>query len=178
VWKKIDRALFVVEGYLPGFLLLGATVLLFVNIVLRYVFNASSTWAEEAIRYIIIWVTFIGCSLCAVRGSHVGIDLLAQAMPTGGKRAMLAGGQFLSAVFMICCACYGYKIFSMVLELNQKSPAMLMPMAVVYVAMPIGFGLSAFRFVQGGLRYLLMSENELNGGPVRSPDEIDLSRLN
>ena len=60
MWNKIDKVLFGFEGYLTGLLLLGSTLLLFVNVFLRYVFHSSTTWAEEAIRYAIIWVTFIG----------------------------------------------------------------------------------------------------------------------
>lgn len=178
MWKKIDKALFLVEGYLPGFLLLGATLLLFVNIVLRYAFQSSTTWAEEVIRYAIVWVTFIGCSLCAQRGSHVGIDLFAQALPEKGKRAILAFGQFSSALFMAFSAWYGYQLFSMVLALNQKSPAMMMPMAVVYISMPIGFTLSSFRFIQAGIKILVAPEIMSQTDTPQSADQIDLSRLN
>ncbi|MDL2271493.1 TRAP transporter small permease [Desulfovibrio sp. OttesenSCG-928-I05] len=178
MWKKIDKALFLIEGYLPGLLLLGSTLLLFVNIVLRYGFQASTTWAEEVIRYAIVWVTFIGCSLCAQRGSHVGIDLFAQALPEKGKRAILAAGQFASAVFMGFCAYYGYEIFSMVLTMKQKSPAMMMPMAIVYISMPIGFSLSSFRFAQAGVRILLKPGDAAEDSIPKSADEIDLSRLN
>ena len=177
MWKKIDKALFVVEGYLPGLLLLGSTLLLFVNIVLRYAFKSSTTWAEEVIRYAIVWVTFIGCSLCARRGSHVGIDIFAQMLPEKAKRAVLAAGQFASAVFMGFCAYYGYEIFSMVLTLNQKSPAMMMPMAIVYFSMPLGFALSCIRFVQAGFR-ALVTPTETPADDAVAPDQIDLSRLN
>ena len=93
MWNKIDKVLFGFEGYLTGLLLLGSTLLLFVNVFLRYVFHSSTTWAEEAIRYAIICVTFIGNSICARRGSHVGIDIFAQLMPPLGRKIVLATGQ-------------------------------------------------------------------------------------
>lgn len=175
MWKKIDRLLSNFEEYLTGLLLLGSTLLLFVNVFLRYVFRSSTTWAEEAIRYALIWVTFIGSSICARRGSHVGIDIFAQMMPMPGKKIILASGQFISAISMLFCVFYSWKMFMLVSSTGQKSPALLMPMSIVYFAMPLGFLLSAIQFVIAGIRALT---NTADPAEPQAMDEIDLSRVN
>ncbi|RYD06992.1 hypothetical protein N752_01485 [Desulforamulus aquiferis] len=79
--SKFDKALTAIEETVNGALLLSATLLLFINVILRYVFTSSTTWAEEAIRYAIVWVTFFGASLCARNKMHVGIDIFIQMAP-------------------------------------------------------------------------------------------------
>ena len=54
--RFIERA----EEFFCASAILLTTVVLFVNVVLRYGFSASTSWAEELIRYLMIWITFIG----------------------------------------------------------------------------------------------------------------------
>ena len=37
----------------------------FYNTTARYLFNASTMWAEESIRYAAVWVTCVGASMTA-----------------------------------------------------------------------------------------------------------------
>jgi C4-dicarboxylate transporter DctQ subunit len=176
MWKKIDRVLGGFEGYLTGSLLLACTIVLFVNVVMRYFFHAASQWAEEAIRYAIVWVTFVGGSICARKGSHVGIDLFAQAIPPLGKKIVLAAGQFVAAIFMAMSTVFGWQMFQLMVTTGQKSPAMLMPMSIVYFSMPLGFALTTIQSVAAVVRVLRANPNDDNG--PQSADDIDLSRLN
>lgn len=43
---------------------------------------------------------------------------------------------------------YGYDIASTLLQFGQASPAMGIPMGLVYVATPLGFGLTIIRLIQ------------------------------
>ena len=74
--NKIDKVLTHVENAITGSLFIASLLVLGWNIIMRKVFHNASTWAEEAIRYAIIWVTFVGSSQCAKSGNHVGIDIL------------------------------------------------------------------------------------------------------
>jgi len=103
LWKTIDRILSFAEMQVPGILLLLSVIVLFVNVLLRYFFRAATSWAEEAIRYTIVWITFLSCSLCARRGSHPGIDIVAEALSNKGKKKVLVFSQFVPAVFTALC---------------------------------------------------------------------------
>ena len=85
--NKIDKVLTHVEHAITGSLFIASLLVLGWNIILRKVFHNASTWAEEAIRYAIIWVTFVGSSQCAKSGKHVGIDILVEALPKGMRTA-------------------------------------------------------------------------------------------
>jgi C4-dicarboxylate transporter DctQ subunit len=60
---RFDRGLTWVEAAFIGAALAFGTLLLFVNVVLRYVFHAPLGWAEELTIYLIVWVVMIGGSV-------------------------------------------------------------------------------------------------------------------
>lgn len=50
--------------------------LLFIQVLCRYVFNLPLAWAEEAVRYVYIAVSFLGAAIAAREGTHIKIDIL------------------------------------------------------------------------------------------------------
>ena len=127
--------------------LLVTALVLFVNVVLRYVFSASTSWAEELIRYLMIWITFIGGSICVRKGAHVRMDFLLTMMPKKAGDLLTRLVYLIAAGF--CCALfwYSYQLMSFAVEMEQTSPAMELPMWIPYLAMPLGSALMVFHFL-------------------------------
>ena len=63
--SSLDRILSHAEEFLLGVLLATASLVLFVNVVARYIFNWGFPWAEELVRYEIVWMVFLGGSAAA-----------------------------------------------------------------------------------------------------------------
>jgi len=76
-------------------LLAGMVVLVFGNVVLRYVANSGITVSEELSRWFFVWMTFLGAVIGLRERAHLGTDLLIGRLGRSGKRACLAGSQFL-----------------------------------------------------------------------------------
>jgi TRAP-type C4-dicarboxylate transport system permease small subunit len=55
-----------------------ATLLMFGNSVLRYIFGTSLVWAEEVIRIMFVWSMFIAVTAAFFRNQHIGFDNLAK----------------------------------------------------------------------------------------------------
>ena len=53
-----------IEENVIGIALLATTLIIFVNVIMRYFMNQSLTWAEEVVKYLMIWIAFIGGSTC------------------------------------------------------------------------------------------------------------------
>jgi TRAP-type transport system small permease protein len=64
-------------------------VLVFGNVVLRYVFNSGITVSEELSRWLFVWLTFLGAIIALKEHGHLGSDMLVSRLPTGGKKALL-----------------------------------------------------------------------------------------
>jgi TRAP-type transport system small permease protein len=54
----------------------------------RYVLNSSLPWPEEIDGYLLIWISFLGAYPAAREGHHLGIDLLMDRLPAGGRRVL------------------------------------------------------------------------------------------
>jgi len=172
---KINKVLTGIEDSVNGILLLAATIVLFINVIARYAFHNASTWAEEAIRYAIVWVTFFGGSICVRNKTHVGIDIFVMYAPAMLKRVLSAFAQLTGAVFTAFVTYYGWQITQLVIETAQKSPAMLMPMWVVYISMPLGSLLMTIRFLATAWAILTGKDEEASAADKQGT--IDLSRL-
>jgi C4-dicarboxylate transporter, DctQ subunit len=119
-----------------------ATLVLFVNIVLRYVFSANTTWAEEFIRYAMIWITFIGCSVCFGKGLHVGIDFFLEFVSKKWNVIIGIIVNFVSIVLMIFLIMYGTELVKFSMNTGQITPSLQIQMYWVYLAIPLGAALS------------------------------------
>lgn len=138
ILKKIDQAIDFLEKAVVGCGVLAATAIIFINVVMRYGFLQSLMWAEELTRYIMIWVTFIGSSLCIKNNVHVKMDLLHVKLPFSIAKPLVC------VVYVICIAAslwlaqLGYQLTVQIARLGQVSAAMpWLPMWVVNVCVPI-----------------------------------------
>lgn len=127
-----------VVGIIIGLLLLFITILITFNVIGRYIFGNTLSWAEEMTRYVIIWLTFIGSIVCVHNNSHVGVDILLNKI-TPEKRWILESViAFIGFIFSIILTYYGWTLFRKIYFSNQLSTAMMIPMYLVYMAVPIG----------------------------------------
>jgi len=72
----IDKLLF----YLVSAALGGVVSICFIQVVARYVFNASFVWAEEISVVILLWATWWGACLGIKRGNHLRVNILEERM--------------------------------------------------------------------------------------------------
>jgi len=70
-------------------------VLVFGNVVLRYVFDSGIAISEELSRWIFLWVTFLGAIVAMREHAHLGTDALISRLPRAGKVACLVIGYVL-----------------------------------------------------------------------------------
>ena len=60
-------------------------VLVFSNVVLRYVFNSGIATSEELSRWLLVWLTFLGAIVALRQHAHLGVDTLVGALPPRGR---------------------------------------------------------------------------------------------
>ena len=70
ILKKTLSILDNIEGYLCKFFLGFFVILLFIQVVMRVVFQSSLTWSEEMSRFAFVWFAFLGASYAARLGAH------------------------------------------------------------------------------------------------------------
>ena len=147
-FTKFDEILTRLEEFLLGILLTTASLVLFANVVARYVFNWGFPWAEELVRYEIIWMVFLGGSVAARQGLHIGVDILVRFAPVPLRKPINILINAISLAFCALIVYYGSSLISQTRMFGQVSPALQVPMWMVQTAIPLGAGLMALRFSQ------------------------------
>jgi len=123
-------------------------VILFANVVARYIFNWGVPWADELVRYEIVWMVFIGGSVAARMGIHIGIDILATFSPKQIRPVILLVINAISLTFCLFLVIMGSDLVAQTKMFGQVTPALQIPMWVVQMAIPVGGALMALRFFQ------------------------------
>jgi TRAP-type C4-dicarboxylate transport system permease small subunit len=80
----------------------GITILLLVNVFLRYLFSRPFSWAEEISVLLIVWVVLLGAGLVQKKGEHVAISYVFDLFPTKWKTsALFFGNLCICAVLVV-----------------------------------------------------------------------------
>lgn len=117
-------------------LLASMSVIIFVNVGMRYLTSNSLEWAEEVSRHMMIWLTFLGAGPVLRYGGHIAVENLQDALPPKGAiavRAVVAALLFAFFGFMVW---YGW--LYMERTMFQLTAVTQIPFAYIYSAMAIG----------------------------------------
>lgn len=159
--EKLDRALGWAETTFVGGALAFASLLLFVNVVLRYWFLAPISWAEELTLYIMVWIVFVGSSVAIRTRGHIAIDLLPLTLSPAGRHRLAVLIALITLLFLAVFFYYSGQHTLRVRASGQVTPVMQAPMWLAYLAMPAGSALMALRTCQ--LLWRLVREGSQNG---------------
>lgn len=124
------------------------TILIFLQVIMRYVFSNSLSWSEELARYLFIWLIYLGVSYGAKIRKHIKIDAALKLFPKKIRPYVVILGDILFFLFAIYIVYTGYKYALMQATLGKLSPALAIPYKYIYAAPFIGFIMVTIRQVQ------------------------------
>lgn len=111
-------------------------LLVFAQVISRYIFNYTPYFGEELARYLFVWVVFLSLPLVARYGGHMAIETLTSRVKGATLKFLNIMADIFTITFMGIMVWYG---IIMVMRTNfQTSPAMMIPMSWVYVVIPFG----------------------------------------
>lgn len=144
----LDRALSRFEEILVSLLLVIASLLTFTQVVMRYGMGKSFPWAEELIINLLIWAGLIGSSLALRMGIHIGVDIFVQKFRPSVAKALTLLGLTLGLLFCLILAVLSVRFVVFLSGSGQMSIGLDIPMWILYLCLPIAFGLMSFRYLQ------------------------------
>ena len=124
---------------LAALLFLASTLIMLSEGLNRSLRDVSFFWAEELVRYLMLWAFFLTLGVAGRRGHHIRTEMLVDAMPHGIRRGMhfasvIAGILFSAVLFASSMPqLVRYYTMGMVSESNLD-----IPQWIVFLAMPIG----------------------------------------
>lgn len=141
VWRVIQSKL----EALSGLLLLVTIILIFIQVITRYVFFYSLPWSEELCRYLFIWFVYLSLSVTIRENISIRIDFLDQILKGKAKDIVNLIVDILGFCILLVFVYSSYKLFLM--GFKSKTPAMRIPFYVIYSIMPVGYALSALEML-------------------------------
>lgn len=137
-----------VEEGLIAFLLAAMTVLTFAQVVARYGFNYSFSWALELTTVLFAWLIFLGIPYGVRVGSHIGVDALVKMFGPMGARITGAGAALACIAYSVILFAgswqYVAKMHSVGIEMEDLPIQQWIPRSILVIS----FALLTFRFVQ------------------------------
>ena len=141
---KIGR----LEQILIAVLLTVMILLAFWQIVLRNFFATGIDWGDSLVRYLVVWVGFIGAAIATKEGKHITIDVLSRWVAGKGSFAMRAVSHICSAVVCGLLTWAGIKFIWFEAQMGGTTFFKL-PIWVPELIIPITFGLMTLRYTLG-----------------------------
>ena len=123
-------------------------IVLGLQVFMRYVMQDSLSWSEELSRYLFVWLIYVGISYGAKIMRHIKIDASLYMFPKAYRAYIVIVGDILFLIFCLIVIYYSALLVNRQLLLNQTSPAIGMPMWILYAAPGVGFSLTAIRQIQ------------------------------
>lgn len=123
-------------------------VLVFIQVLARFVFNVSVGWSAELSRYLLIWITWISMSYTIRKNDHIRIMLVVDRLPVQFRKIIEVIVIVVWAAFALVMAYVGTEVVQTMKLMGQKTSTLGISMWVVYLIIPLGGILMLIRLAQ------------------------------
>ncbi len=127
-------------------------ITIFLQILFRYIIEDALTWTEEMARYAMIFVVYLGVGMGTKSDSHMGVTVFVDLFKGRARTAVLVLTYCLTLMIYIVLMILSWQMVQRALAAPQYSPAMRVPIFLMYTALPIGFANAILRLVQKLIR--------------------------
>jgi len=145
VFKIIDKIISFINRYIAAIGISAGVALAFGNVVARYVFDSSLTWAAELTVYLFLWSTFFGAAYCFKQDAHISINIILEKVSPVTAKTLMLTSHIITLIFLFAVGYYGYEYVLFVHELEEVSVDLELPMWIIYLVIPVSFFFASYR---------------------------------
>ena len=127
-------------------------IIMFVNIISRYLLKYSLAFTEELVVSFFVWMTILGAAIAFREGSHLGFAFITGRLPLKLQRGLL----WLSA--LLAALLFSFLIYFSIIQIKEEvllkitSSGIGVPQWWYTIGMPVFSILVIFRILQGAAR--------------------------
>ncbi len=112
------------------------------QIIMRWVLNSPVTWSEELIRFMYVWICFIGWTIASRNGSHIKINAIYKNLSENVQKVVETFNCTIVCVFGVLMVKYGINMTI----IGRKGRGVTIPISFdwVYVIAPIASAIIIF----------------------------------
>lgn len=158
-WKWFDENF---EECLLMILLVLMTAVMFAQIIMRFVYRESMSWPEEFCRFSFVISGFLSIGYCIRKNKMLKVDILVGFFPDSVKKVFDLAGRIVTLIFFTYFSYYGYFAMMNSVRGGMKSPAMEVPMYVLYGSVFVGSVIGVIRQIQDLVKWFWKKEKKEN----------------
>ncbi len=136
------------EEYILCDLLAIIATIMILGVIMRYVFNSSLTWVEELCRFAFIWSAFLSIGYSIKEKSILTLTFFVEILPRPLSIVVKLLGKIVVVVFFVYIFVHSIPMVEKIYLVNQKSPALGIPMYFIYLSIVVGSFLAILRSIQ------------------------------
>lgn len=143
--------------YLAAFLLAAMTIIVFLQVVFRYVLNHPLDWSEELGSFAFVWASLLGASIGLKRRENPRLDLIVNLFPRKMQRTIEE--LYNLAILFLLAVLFIYGARLTVSMKSQLTAALEYSVSFVYAVLPIS---AAIMFIHLAIQTvgLFLNKNE------------------
>lgn len=104
----------------------------------RYLLQDPSSWTDELVRFLFMWVGLLGAAYITGLRMHLAIDILPSRSNLKNQKRLNTLIYTLVAIFaLLTMVIGGIRLVYITLKLNQISPTLEVPLGYVYLVVPV-----------------------------------------
>ncbi len=155
VWAFLERR---AEEVIAGVCVVVMAILVFFQVVMRYVFEAPTSWSDEIAVYAMLWSVYISTSWAVRERAHIRVMNLIQLFPGKLSLGLTMFSDLIWFVFAIFLTWQSVLLNLSMWDMKFESPVLGIEQKWPYLCLVFGFGLMTLRLVQVYYRWLRFGE--------------------
>lgn len=120
-------------------LLVLTTLLVFLDVVMRFGFNTGFLWSQELTLHLSAWFVLFGASYGLKVGSHIGMDAFVKLFPRGGRRFLTGLGAILALAYCSLIMIGGWVYLKKMKMISIELEDLPIPIWIAHSILMIGF---------------------------------------
>lgn len=137
-----------ITKFFSSILIMLMAVIMTINVITRYVFHFSFGWGDEILRYMCIYMSFLGIAAGFRTGEHIGVTLFVEKVfPEKSRKYFRLLSDIITIIFLCLLVVFGIILCKQIVASHQVSPALKLPMYFIYGIVPLSSVLSIIQML-------------------------------
>ncbi len=135
------------------------SLLMFAQVVMRYVFRSPTSWSDEVAVYCMVGLVYFGAAFAVRERAHIRVLAAFWLLPKAAATAVAVVADLLWFAFNAVLVWEGIELVSSFVDQPFYSPALEINLLWPHLAIPAGFALMCVRMVQLYVRWYRYGES-------------------
>lgn len=114
-------------------------VVVFTEVVLRYVFSTSLLWNDEGSRFLFVWIVYFATAYAVYNKSHIRLDIISEKVPVLVTPLKILTWCTTTMFFVIF---FKYSLDYTIANMGKLAPATNLPYVIIYGVLTVSAAMS------------------------------------